>query len=329
MPPPVSVIVTTYNHERYIAAAIQSVLDQTYRDYELIVVEDGSTDSTADQLLAFSDRIHLVRQKNQGVAASRNAGIRCARGQLLAFLDGDDLWEAEKLAHQVAAARSRPRSGLIVVGGVQFSGDMILHESLFPPQVAALLRGCDSVTLSCYERLLHDNLIFTTSQVLVPRAVLDRVGLSDARFPIASDWDLYLRIAASYDITFLQKSLVRWRYLQTSASGPEQLRGFRWARDHIAILKKHRRSALPQYRPLVEAVLTEKLAEAADRTYWYGRQSDAAWARRHLLTLLRQNPSSPTVAALLFALCLPRPVVHVVGRILRAASRSSSFTPLI
>jgi glycosyltransferase involved in cell wall biosynthesis len=326
MPPLVSVIVTTYNHERYIAAAIQSVVDQTYRDYELIVVDDGSTDSTCDRVLAFPDDIHLVRQKNQGVAASRNTGIGHARGQLLAFLDGDDLWEPDKLAHQVAAARSRPRSGLIVVDGVQFSEDMILHETLFSPQVATLLGGCDSVTLRCYERLLHGNLISTTSQVLVPRAVLDEFGLSDPQLPIASDWDLYIRIAASYDITFLQKKLVRWRYLETSASGPEHLRPFRWAKDDIAILKKHRRSAPPEYRPLIRTLLTQKLTETADQTYWYGRQSDAAWARRHLLTLLRQNPSSPAVAVFLLAMCLPRPVVRFVARILPAAIRRRSLT---
>jgi glycosyltransferase involved in cell wall biosynthesis len=197
MPPLVSVIVTAYNHERYIAAAIQSVIDQTYHDYELIVVDDGSTDGTSDRVLAFADDILLVRQENQGIAASRNTGIRHARGQLLAFLDGDDLWEPDKLAHHVAAAKSRPRSGLIVADGVQFSGDTILHGSLFPPQVATLFGGCDSVTLRCYERLLRGNLISTTSQVLIPRAVLDDVGLSDPRLSIASDWDLYIRIAAS------------------------------------------------------------------------------------------------------------------------------------
>lgn len=326
MPPPVSVIVTTYNHERYIAAAIQSVLDQTYQDYELIVVDDGSTDDTGDRVLAVSDDIYLIRQRNQGVAASRNTGIRHARGQFLAFLDGDDLWEPDKLAHQIAAAQSRPRSGLIVANGVQFSGNLILQESLFPPQVVGLLGGRESVTLSCYERLLHGNLIYTTSQVLVPRAVFDESGLSDPQLPIASDWDLYIRIAASYDITFLQKSLVRWRYLETSASGPEYLRRFRWASDEIAILKKHRRSAPPEYRALIQTLLAEKVTETADQMYWYGRQTRAAWARRHLLALLRQNPSSLEVAVLLLAMCLPRPVVHFAGRMLPASIRRRSLT---
>jgi glycosyltransferase involved in cell wall biosynthesis len=328
MPELVSVIVTTYNHERYIAAAIQSVLDQTYRDYEVIVVDDGSTDSTGDRVLAFRHSIQLVRQENQGVAASRNTGIRHARGHFLAFLDGDDLWEPDKLTHQVAAARSYPRSGLIAVNGVHFSGDTILHNSLFPPPVTTLLgsSASDSVTLNCYERLLERNLIPTTSQVLIPRAVLEQVGLSDPRLPLASDWDLYIRIAASFEFTFVRTSLVRWRYLETSASGSEQLRPLRWAKDHIDILRKHRRSAPVEYRSLIRTLLKQKLRETAEQTYQYGRQSNAAWARRHLLALLRQNRFSPVTAVFLVALCLPRPFVHLAGRAVRAAIRRRSRT---
>jgi glycosyltransferase involved in cell wall biosynthesis len=324
MPPLVSVIVTAYNQERYIAETIQSVLDQTYHDYEVIVVDDGSSDGTADRVSAFSDRVRYIPQENQGVAGSRNTGIRHARGQLLAFLDGDDFWEPEKLAHHVGAARSHPQSGLIVVDGVQFSGPAILHASLFPPQVTMLLGGRESVTLGCYERLLRGNVIASTSQVLIPRVVLDEVGLSDPRLPVSSDWDLYIRIAARYEITFLHKRLVRWRYLETSASGPEHLRPLRWAVDHIAILKKHLRSAPGEYRPLVRALLRQKIAETADQTYWYGRQSDTVWARRHLLTLLRQHPFSPVFSAFLLALYLPRPLVHLVGRTLRATIRRPS-----
>jgi glycosyltransferase involved in cell wall biosynthesis len=324
MTPRVSVIVTAFNHERYIRDAIQSVLDQTYHDYEVIVVDDGSTDATAERVSAFSDRVFLVRQENQGVAGSRNTGIGRARGQLLAFLDGDDVWEPDKLAHQVGAAERHPGSGLIAVDGVQFSGSTILYGSLFFPSVAAMLDGRESVTLRCYERLLGGNLISSTSQVLIPRAVLADVGLSDRRLPISSDWDLYIRIAASYDITFLQKKLVRWRYLQTSASGPEQLRPLRWAVDHLAILKKHLRRAPREYRPLIRGLLKQKLAETADQTYWYGRQVDQVWARRQLRTLLRQHPFSLTLAGFLLASYLPRPLVRLVGRSLRARIRRPS-----
>jgi hypothetical protein len=326
MSPFVTVVVTTYNQERFIAAAIQSVLAQTYRDYELVVVDDGSTDDTPHRVAAFGDDIVFIRQNNQGVAASRNTGIRHARGTLLAFLDGDDLWQREKLAHHVTAASRHPRSGLIVVDGVKFTGPTILHESLCPPFVAALFEGRESVTLRCYEHLLRGNLIATTSQVLIPRAVLDDVGLSDPRLPISSDWDLYIRIAASYDITFLAKNLVGWRYLESSASGPEQLRPLRWGLDQIAILKKHLRCAPREFRPLIRGLLADALTETAHQTYYYGRESDAAWARRHLLALLRRHPFSPVSAACLLALCLPHPLVRLTRRTVRAAIGRPSIT---
>src|SRR5215831_12648143 len=95
--PTVSVIITTYNQAAYIPATIVSVLDQMYRDFEIILVDDGSTDSTSRDILSYRDRLTYIRQSNQGVPAARNVGIRHANGRLLAFLDGDDLWEPTKL----------------------------------------------------------------------------------------------------------------------------------------------------------------------------------------------------------------------------------------
>ena len=262
------------------------------------------------------------------MAASRNTGVRHASGTLLAFLDGDDLWQREKLAHHVTAANKHPRSGLIVVDGVKFTGPTVLLESLYPPYVAALFEGRESVTLRCYERLLRINLIATTSQILIPRAVLDDVGFSDPRLPVSSDWDLYIRIAASYDITFLAKNLVGWRYLETSASGPEGLRPLRWGLDQIAILEKHLRCAPREFRPLIRGLLAEALTETAHQTYCYGRESNAAWARRHLLGILRRHPFSAVPAACLLALCLPHPLVRLTRRTVRATiGRPSNASP--
>jgi glycosyltransferase involved in cell wall biosynthesis len=318
MPPRVSVIITTYNHEAFIANAVQSVLRQTYTDYELIVVDDGSVDGTLEQVSRFGDRVSLISQPNQGVPVSRNTGIRHARGEFVAFLDGDDLWEPEKLECQVAAAGDHPASGLIAVDGVKFSGPSILEQSLLAPSVIAILSGRNSVTLRCYEQLLRQNLICTTSQVMVPRHVLDVVGLSDTAFPVASDHDLYIRIAARYEMTFVGRPLTRWRYLHTSASGPEELRLLRWATDEIAILKKHLRCALPTYRPLIRALLREEISAAASIAYY---QTDRTLARRYLLTLLLRNPTSPIPAYFLVGLYSPRLVTRAVGQTLRRLLR--------
>src|SRR5437879_2984735 len=130
MNPLVSVVVTTYNQAPYIQQTLQSVFDQTYPNFEVIVVDDGSTDDTPTKLGPFMDRIVSVRQENQGIAASRNSGIQKAKGEFIALLDGDDLWDPEKLAVQIGAAQRHPHTGLIAVDGVMFGEDGILRNVL-------------------------------------------------------------------------------------------------------------------------------------------------------------------------------------------------------
>jgi glycosyltransferase involved in cell wall biosynthesis len=321
MAPSVSVIVTAHNHEHYIAPAIQSVLDQTYSDYEIIVVDDGSTDGTLEQAARFERSITLVHQDPRGVAGSRDAGIERARGRLLAFLDGDDLWEPEKLAQQVAAATAHPTAGLIATDGVQFSDATVLAGSLYAPAVCAMLAQRDSVTRWCYEEFLEKNLISSTSQIMVPRPVFDVVGLSDHAFPIVSDWDLYLRIAARYEVTFLAAKLARWRYLPTSASGSVELRHLRWAPDEIAILKKHLRCCPPAARSLIRTRLSEKIHATANAAYDFGRTVDRAFAARYLLALLRKNPTSHAPALCLVGLYVPPTLTRAAGKRLRRILR--------
>src|SRR5712671_3898425 len=128
---------------------------------------------------------------------------------------------------------------MIVADGEEFAPDSIIRPSLIGPSILPLLEDRESVTLPCYEELIRHNLISTTSQVMVPRAIIDRVGLSDPRFRLSSDWDLYLRIAGISDLTFMRRKLLRYRYLASSASGPLHLRRFRWGLDVARILRKH------------------------------------------------------------------------------------------
>src|SRR5437763_15026798 len=119
MPPEplVSVVITTFNQASYIGAALESVFNQSYKRYEVIVVDDGSTDETPRVLEPFRPWIVHVRQANQGVAAARNTGVRQAKGELVAFLDGDDLWEPDKLISQLEAPLANPSSRLIATAG--------------------------------------------------------------------------------------------------------------------------------------------------------------------------------------------------------------------
>lgn len=319
MRPLVSVIITTYNQARYIGATIQSAIDQDLADREIIVVDDGSTDATPTVVAGFRQEVVYLRQANQGVAGSRNTGVRHARGEFLALLDGDDLWEPRKLSRQVSAAREHPLSGLIVADGIQVDdAGTILRPSLMAPSIAALLGSSESVTLRCYDQLLAQNVILTSSQVLVPRTVLDHVGLSDIRIGHASDWDLYLRIAARCEVTFLREPLTRWRYLPTSVSGPQHLREMRWAADEIGVLRKQLKAAAPDYRPMIRASIQARTFERAYTIYCYGMETDRAFARVQLLRMLRRYPTSATVLSLLAALHIPR---HLSRRLRRLAGR--------
>lgn len=317
MAPTVSVVITTYNQVGYIAATIASVLAQTYRDLEVVLVDDGSTDGTEAAVGPYRSYLKYIRQPNRGVAAARNTGISRAKGRILAFLDGDDLWEPEKLWRQLEVAEAHAGSGLIVADGIEFGPDGVIRESLLNPSIVPLFYGGDTLTLRCYHELIRQNLITTTSQVMVPKSVIDRIGLSDERFAVSSDWDLYLRIAAEYDVTFLKARLVRYRYLPTSASGPRALRSFRWGLDEIRVLRKHVRLAAPESRAVVKNELARRTRSIAEEAYYYAMGANRSWARGYLFNVVRGNPTSLSAAAYLVAACTPRALTSRFGRLLR------------
>src|SRR4028118_1349040 len=127
--PQVSVIIPAYNGDRYIAQAVESVISQTYKNWEIIVVDDGSTDDTRQALQPYFDRIRYVYQENQGVAAARNRGIQESRGELIAFLDQDDFFLSDKLAGQVALFDAQPSLGIVNSGWriVKEQGESIFY----------------------------------------------------------------------------------------------------------------------------------------------------------------------------------------------------------
>ena len=123
----VSVIIPAYNGDRYIGDALESVLAQTYPHYEIIVVDDGSTDNTSQIVQAYGDRVNYIYQENQGVAAARNQGIRVSTGEYIAFLDQDDFFLANKLSEQVSCLKSHPDAGIIHSGWqrVNYYGEIL------------------------------------------------------------------------------------------------------------------------------------------------------------------------------------------------------------
>ncbi len=182
MPDPlVSVVLTTYNRPTLTVAALESALAQTLEDVEIIVVDDGSTDDTAERLRPYEGRIRLIRQENQGVGAAKNTGIEAARGVYLAFLDSDDWWHPKKLAVQVDFMEKHPACvGCVVPWAVAQGPDAI--AGVTPPFDKAAI--CDAASfIRRPARILYRHLFWTPSAMLVRRAALhptDRFGLGAA-----------------------------------------------------------------------------------------------------------------------------------------------------
>jgi len=201
--PSTSVIVPTYNHASFLAGALQSVLGQTVSPHEVIVVDDGSRDDTAGVLGRFSGRVHRIAQQNRGVAAARNVGAAVASGEILAFLDADDLWLPRKLERQLGYFSEEPMLGLVHCG-------VELIDR----------RGCSLGTHTkgmegwvSREMLLLDRAVILGggSASIVPRSVFCEVGGFDEKLSTSADWDLYYRIACRYRVGFVPEVLVRYR----------------------------------------------------------------------------------------------------------------------
>jgi glycosyltransferase involved in cell wall biosynthesis len=230
MPPTVTAAITTHNRAPLVVEAVESVLAQTYGDYELVVVDNGSTDGTREALEPYLDRIRYVPQQNLGRAGGRNAAIRLAAGRYVAFLDSDDLWLPDKLARQVEALEAHPRVGLvhghvelIAEGGTPLRRETAAHRRLF---ARAHRHGASYAGYALECRCL-------TSTVMFRADVLERVGPYDGALAL-EDLDLYLRLLLGSEVLFLGGGpLGRYR-VHASQTGGDEL-----ARGRIAVLEKH------------------------------------------------------------------------------------------
>lgn len=289
-PPLVSVVVTFYNLGPLVAETLDSVLSQKYPAVEVIAVDDGSTDDTAEKCRAFGDRITFVHQANAGMSAARNAGLRHAHGSLIAHLDGDDLWEPDKLTVQVDAARRFPEAGLILVDGIEFAADGLRPHPLIGPAAAPLLAsGSELVTAdSCHAQLLLENFVATPSQIMVPAHVFRRIGGWNERFRIAADYELYLRVALRYPWVLLSDKLVRWRYSPRGVSGDGFFRSFAWVAERPAILLDHLNDAPPALRAHILDLVDRGIHDTARAVYHAAhKHGERRWATRYLMALMR------------------------------------------
>lgn len=201
--PAVSIIMPAYNAEKTIAESIQSVLNQTFRDWELIIINDGSSDSTSTIVIAYEDpRIILLEQDNSGVAEARNNGIKNASGKMIAFLDSDDLWLKTKLEKFMSYVDEYHFTGLI------YSKMRFFHNN---PENSVSYNPWEAFDESnpYYHLLLVDYV--PTLTVMVNKEVFDDVGLFDKAFFGTEDWDMWIRIVHKYPVALIDEELSLYR----------------------------------------------------------------------------------------------------------------------
>ncbi|MFB0506236.1 MAG: glycosyltransferase family 2 protein [Thermodesulfobacteriota bacterium] len=216
----VSVVIPTYNRLSTVKDAIESVLNQTYRDFEFWVVDDGSTDGTGEALRTFGDKVKYVFQNNRGVSAARNFGLRISRGKYLAFLDSDDLWEPQKLEIQVKCMEENPQFPLCYTDEVWIRGGTRVN----PKKKHAKYSGW------IFEKCLP-LCIISPSSALMKRSLFDEIGAFDETLPVCEDYDLWLRVTCRYPVLFIDKKLIVKR-----GGHADQLSTRSWGNDRYRVM---------------------------------------------------------------------------------------------
>lgn len=202
MKPLASVIVAAFQGEKTLGATLQSLLAQTTGPLEVIVVDDGSKDGTARLAESFGSKVQVVRQANAGVSAARNLGARCARADLLAFLDQDDLWEPHWLQTQVGLLAAHPEAGFAYADSIVIDArgaEYGLRSQHLPPS-----------TGFAFDDLLRANFV-PIETLLLPRRVFESVAGFDPRWRYLEDWQLCLEIALRHPIVRSDQAIARYR----------------------------------------------------------------------------------------------------------------------
>lgn len=223
----VSVIVPVYNRETLVSQTIDSILSQTYKDFEIIVINDGSTDESLAIIknyeAQFPNKVRVIDQPNQGQIIARNNGIRVAKGEYIAFLDSDDLWMPRKLERQIPLFEE----GV----GLVYSGVEIIDEKGSTVRVEP---ADASITGYIFPQLLVKNRM-TGGTVVVTAEALRRVGLFSSDFQAAENWDLWLRICKTYRACTVADPLTKYRIHSSNMSSDAQL----MIRAKLQIMEKH------------------------------------------------------------------------------------------
>jgi glycosyltransferase involved in cell wall biosynthesis len=246
--PTISVIIPAYNAERTILETIESVRQQTFSDFELVIINDGSTDKTLALVSAINDpRLRVVSYENGGLSVARNRGIANVSGNFIAFLDADDLWTPDKLELQLEALQRQPSAGVAYSWTLNMSEDgQVFHPGAFVHFEGNVLPD-----------LLVSNFIANGSNPLIRRQAIDSIGEFDPSVPPSADWDYWLRLAAKWAFVVVPKPQILYRHSSSSMSARIELmekhnlavldRAFQMAPAELQYLKNKSLSNIYQY----------------------------------------------------------------------------------
>lgn len=297
--PKVSVIIPTYNSEQFIGETLDSVFNQNYQNFEVIVVDDGSCDGTDKVISGYKDRLTYIRKKNEGISIARNTAIAVARGEYIAFIDHDDIWVPEKLKEQIALLEDNKAIGLC------FSDAYIIDEK--GRRGSSLFKICPPYSGMVFKKLLKENFI-PVPTAIVRKDIFKEVGLFNPQHRITEDWDLFLRISERYPVAFINRPLAGYRVHTGSFSQRRDL----MLEEAIAIINK--------YITLVDKTAFKTLTWRRCRFQFalgmtYLHKGMRKKARDYFLTRVKEKPFSFGFYLGVFMTYLPDSSIKFVGRI--------------
>ncbi len=278
MSPKVSVIVPVYNAEKFLGETVESILEQTYQDFEIIIVNDGSTDKSAEIIKSLDDeRIICIYQKNQGVSAARNKAILQSRGEYIALLDHDDLWLPEKLEKQIPVLDGNSEVGLVYSDCYCVDIKEKVIERAF--EQTKPFRG------AVLPELFLSNFIPCLTAV-IRKTVFEKAGLFDPKFTIAEEYDFFLRAAKNCKIEYVDLPLAKYRVHEGNISKDLIL----WHQEVIEILDRFLREDAEIRKQLGTRVHPRFYISHYSLARQYQFQKRFADARREFLSAIKYCP---------------------------------------
>ncbi len=332
--PKISVIIPTYNCAEYLPGAIDSVLNQSFRDFEIIIVDDGSIDNTksvvANYIHSHPDKIKYFYQSNSGVAATRNMGIRESKGDYIAFLDSDDIWLPNKLELQTKALDANPDIALVYSDTEMFDGNITIRKSLCrsnyhpknsfrwkifqaPFDDGTIIKG------NIFQDLLSGNLI-AVSSVMVRKECLDSVRNFDSNFKTVEDFELWLRISERYPVIFINKLTTKYRYRENSVSGDIFLRPFNYSEGNAKVYEKLIKRSPHYYGQLKKTICDEYRAAS----WGFLSYMQLKKARESALKSLDYQKLQPKLYLYIILSFLPNNIVRTIRNLKFILSKSDA-----